>query len=99
MVATSVNATRGVEALTRVRDLVGEHGSPEQMERLTQIMGGAVPAPNRLPIEHAVYTSEALAILFEIVGQQAQALDELAAKQAAPKRRGRKPNVEFPEDS
>ena len=103
MVATSINATRRVEALSRVRDLVEEHGTVEQQERLNRIMGGPVPAPNRLPIEHAVYTSEALAILFEIVLKQGEALRDLTARtrsaQATPKRRGRKPNVEFHEES
>ena len=101
MVATSVNVHRGIDALSRVRDLVEEHGTDEQKERLSRIMGGAIPAANRAPIEHAVYTSEALLILFEIVVEQGEALRELAAKQAeaTPKRKGRKSNVEFHEDS
>jgi hypothetical protein len=83
MVATSVNNMRGIEALTRMRDLVEEHGTDEQKERLTRIMGGSVPAPNRAPIEHAVYTSEALTILFEMVIHMKEA--------SKPKKRGRPP--------
>ena len=83
MVATSVNVHRGIDALSRVRELVEEHGTNEQRERLSRIMGGAIPAPNRAPVEHAVYTSEALAILFEIVGELKEA--------SKPKRRGRPP--------
>jgi hypothetical protein len=81
MVATSINAARGLEALTRVRDFVEEYGTDEQKERLTRIMGGPVPAPNRSPIENAAYQAEALAILFEMVGDLAEA--------SKPKRRGR----------
>ena len=81
MVATSINAARGLEALTRVRDLVEEHGTDEQKERLSRIMGGPVPAPNRSPIENATYQSEALAVLFEMVIEMKEA--------NRPRRRGR----------
>jgi hypothetical protein len=84
MVATSVNAARGVEALRRLRELVEQHGNAEQLARLDRVMGGPVPAPNRAPVECAVYQAEALVILFEMVA-------ELAA--AVPKRRGRKPKA------
>ena len=83
MTATTVNAQRATEALAKVRALVEEHGSAEQQERLTRIMGGPVPTPNRLPIETATYQAEALSILFELFGEH------LAA--SAPKRRGRPP--------
>ena len=88
MVATSINAARGIEALSRVRDLVEEHGTDEQRERLTRIAGGAVPAPNRLPIENATYQSEALAVLFEMVIEMKEA--------NRPRRRGRPPKDRQP---
>jgi hypothetical protein len=81
VVATSINAERSVEALKRVRDLVSEHGSAEQQERLTRIMGGIVPAPNRNRIEHDVYTVEALAIALELFAELKEA--------NRPKKRGR----------
>jgi hypothetical protein len=81
VVATSVNNTRAYDALRHVRDLLEEHGTDEQKERLDRIMGGAVPAPRNRPIEHATYQSEALAILFEMVCPLVEA--------SKPKRRGR----------
>jgi hypothetical protein len=88
MVATSINAARGLEALTRVRDLVKECGTEEQMDRLTRIMGGMIPAPNRAPVENAVYISEALAILFEMVAEikEAQKSRPRGRPPKAPKR-------------
>jgi hypothetical protein len=73
MTATIVNAQRATEALTKVRDIVAEHGTAEQQERLTRIMGGPVPTPNRLPVEHATYQAEALAVLFEMVAGHIEA--------------------------
>ena len=69
MVATSVNNQRGLDALKRVRDLVEEHGTDEQLERLDRIMGGTVPAPNRALVEHPTYQGEALVILFELIAE------------------------------
>ena len=66
MTATTVNAERATGALAKVRDIVAEHGSDEQRERLDRVMGGSVPTPNRLPVEHATYQAEALSILFEM---------------------------------
>ena len=69
MVATSVTATKAITALQKVRDVVEEYGTDEQKEQLHNIMGGMLPAPNRSPIEHAAYMSEALANLFEMVAE------------------------------
>jgi hypothetical protein len=69
VVATSVNRLRGIEALRRVRDLVEEHGTDEQLDRLDRIMGGRVPAPNRAPVEYATYLTEAVAIAFEMIAE------------------------------
>jgi hypothetical protein len=81
MVATSVNNLRTIEALRRVREIVEEHATDEQKQRLDRISGGRVPAPNRNPVEHTTYQSEALAVLFEMVA-------ELKAA-SAPRPRGR----------
>ncbi len=68
MTAGSVNNRRAYDALLRVRDLVEQYGTAEHRERLRRIMGGAVPAPNRAPVELEAFQSEALVILFEMVG-------------------------------
>jgi hypothetical protein len=69
VVATSVNATRAHEALKRVRDLLEEHGSAEQLGRLDRIDGGRIPSPMRRQVEFATFQAEALAVLFEMVAE------------------------------
>jgi hypothetical protein len=66
MVATSVNAARGAEALRRITAHVEEHGTTEQLDRLNRITGGRAPAPNKQPVEFSVYLAEALAIALEL---------------------------------
>jgi hypothetical protein len=87
MVATSVNNERAQAALMRVRDIVEEYGNNEQKERLNRIQGGPVPAPRNYHVEHETYQSEALAVLFEMVGELLEA--------NRPKKRGRKPNIQY----
>ncbi len=72
MVATSTNNQRAYEALLRVRRFIEEHGTDEQNERLTRIMGGPVPAPRMVP-EYAAYQSECLAILAEMIAELKEA--------------------------
>jgi hypothetical protein len=81
VVATSINATRAHEALRRVRDLVSEHGSAEQLDRLDRIDGGRIPSPMKKPVEFGTYTSEALVVAFEIFGEHIE--------QSKPRPRGR----------
>jgi hypothetical protein len=69
MVATNINSQRGTEALKQVRELLEEHGTDEQRQRLDRIMGGRMPSPSRAPIECSVYLAEALAVLFEMVAE------------------------------
>jgi hypothetical protein len=82
VVATSVNVSRAYEASLRVRRFIEEHGTAEQNERLTRIMGGPVPPP-RLEPEYTAFQSEALAILAEMIAEMKTA--------NAPKKRGRPP--------
>jgi hypothetical protein len=84
MVATSVNNLRTIEALRRVREIIEEHGSTEQLDRLDRIAGGRVPAPNRAPVEFATYQTEALVALFEMVAEIKE------AQQPRPRGRPRK---------
>jgi hypothetical protein len=81
VVATSINNQRAHEALQRVRDLVSEHGSAEQLARLDRIDGGRVPNPSKRPVEFAAYQAEGLTIALEIIV-------ELKAA-SAPRKRGR----------
>jgi hypothetical protein len=69
VVATTITAGKAVEALRRVRAFVEEYGTDEQGARLDGIQGGRVPTPNRSPIEHAAYTTEALVAVCEILGE------------------------------
>jgi hypothetical protein len=69
VVSVSVNRRRAIEALREVRDLVEEHGTNEQLERLDKIMGSQVPAPNRFPVEFTTYQTEALLIAFEVFAE------------------------------
>jgi hypothetical protein len=85
VVATSVTATKAITALERVRGVVEQYGTEEQRARLHEVMGGSVPAPNRAPIEHSAYVSEALAILAEMVVELKET--------TAPKKRGRPPKA------
>jgi hypothetical protein len=73
VVATTVNNQRAVDALRRVRDLVEEHGTDEHKERLSRVMGGAVPVPSRMPLQFATYQSEALVIVFEMIAELIEA--------------------------
>ena len=82
MVATSVNVSRAYEASLRVRRFIEEHGTAEQNERLTRIMGGPVPPPRMVP-EYTAFQSEALAILAEMIAEMKAA--------TAPKKRRRPP--------
>jgi hypothetical protein len=52
-----------------VRAVIEEYGTPEQLERLDKIKGGVIPSPARAPVEHAVYQSEALCVLAEMVAE------------------------------
>jgi hypothetical protein len=83
MVATSVTAGKSIAALTKVRDLAEQYGTDEQKERLHEVMGGSIPSPNKLPVEHATYVTEALAVLFELVAEIKEA--------QKPRPRGRPP--------
>ena len=67
MVATTVNATRGRDALQRVREVVEEHGTDEQLARLDRIDGGRVPGPMKRPVEFGTYQAEALLVLVEML--------------------------------
>jgi transposase-like protein len=68
VVATSVNVSRAYEASLRVRRFIEEHGTAEQNERLTRIMGGPVPPPRMVP-EYKAFQSETLAILAEMIAE------------------------------
>jgi hypothetical protein len=80
VVGHSVNARRAYDALVRVGELVEEFGNEEQKARLSRITGGYVPPPSR-SIEYTTYQSEALVILFEMLGP--------VLEDRKPKKRGR----------
>jgi hypothetical protein len=81
--ATSVNNRRVYDALTQMRDLLQEYGTPEQRERLDRIKGGAIPAPRNFPVETQTYLAEGLLIAFEMIGELKEA--------SKPRPRGRPP--------
>jgi len=70
-------------ALTRVQEVIAEHGASEQAERLTMITGPGGPPPTKMHPEFFCYLSEGLAALAEMCAQQAERQAE------APKKRGR----------
>ena len=81
MVATSINNQRAHQALEQVRDLIAEHGSAEQLDRLDRIDGGRIPSPMKRPVEHAACQSEGLLVLAEMLAEMKAA--------NAPRPRGR----------
>ncbi len=85
MVASDVLNIRAHQALQRVQDMIEEHGTPEQVARLSSMTASAAPPPPRMAAEFACFQSEAMAVLAEMIGEIKEA--------NRPKRRGRPPKT------
>jgi hypothetical protein len=81
VVARGITSEKGTAALQRLHDLVEEHGTDAQRQKLDKIAGGRVPSPARAPLEFEVYLAEALVAAFEIFGEHIE--------QSKPRPRGR----------
>ena len=86
MPAREVVLNKQIEVLKQVLDIIEEH-NPEAAQQVRSLVpGGGIPNSGRSLDATITLLAEAVAVLADQIDQQAQAT-------AAPKRRGRKPNI------